>query len=83
MRVWERGVGETLSCGTGACAVAVAAALRRVAGHAVDVRLPGGVLHVETAPDGHILMTGPAELVADGEVLDEWLEANRGVGRRV
>jgi len=66
-RVWERGVGETLSCGTGACAVAVAARLHdRVAGD-VDIILPGGVLTVAWDEVGEVMLRGPAEMVFQGE----------------
>lgn len=66
-RVWERGVGETLSCGTGACAVAVAARLHnRVTGD-VDIILPGGVLTVAWDEVGEVMLHGPAELVFHGE----------------
>ena len=66
-RVWERGVGETLSCGTGACAVAVAARLHdRVAGD-VDIILPGGVLTVDWDGVGEVMLRGPAEMVFHGE----------------
>jgi diaminopimelate epimerase len=75
MRVWERGVGETMSCGTGACAVAVAAATRGLSGRAVAVTVPGGDLSVEWAADDHVYLTGPAELVADGELDDAWVAA--------
>jgi diaminopimelate epimerase len=68
MRVWERGVGETHSCGTGACAVAVAASLRDLTERRVDVAVPGGVLTVEWTDDT-VLLTGPAVLVAEGEYL--------------
>ena len=68
MRVWERGVGETQSCGTGACAVAVAAALGDLAGRRVTVTVPGGDLVVEWTGDT-VYLTGPAVLVADGEWL--------------
>ncbi|MCM0620178.1 diaminopimelate epimerase [Nocardioides bruguierae] len=71
MRVHERGSGETRSCGTGACAVAVASALRdgRAEGEAVTrvVDLPGGTLTVDWTAEGRIVMTGPAVLVARGE----------------
>ena len=69
MRVWERGAGITRACGTGACASAVAAARRGLAGRQVEVTLDGGTLHVEwRESDGHILMTGPATLSYRGEV---------------
>jgi diaminopimelate epimerase len=70
MRVWERGVGETQSCGTGACAVAVAAALTERAERRMTVTVPGGDLTVEWASDT-VYLTGPAVLVADGEWLGE------------
>jgi len=69
MRVWERGAGVTLACGTGACAVAVAAARRGLTGRDVDIVLDGGTLHIEwRKSDNHILMTGPATLVFKGEL---------------
>ena len=68
MRVWERGVGETQSCGTGACAVAVAASLTGQAERNVTVTVPGGDLTVEWADDT-VYLTGPAVLVAEGEWL--------------
>jgi diaminopimelate epimerase len=67
MRVYERGVGETRSCGTGACAVAVAAMSARGERTCYDVDVPGGRLRVEWLDDGRVLLTGPAVIVADGE----------------
>jgi diaminopimelate epimerase len=69
MRVWERGVGITQACGTGACATAVAAFRRGMTGREVDIELDGGVLHIQLREaDDHILMTGPSKLVFTGEV---------------
>lgn len=80
MRVHERGVGETRSCGTGACAVAVAAARRdgldpAATGSPVTyaVDLPGGQLVITERADGEIEMTGPAVIVAEGEIDTDWL----------
>ncbi|MDZ5660686.1 diaminopimelate epimerase [Nocardioides sp. S-58] len=68
MRVHERGSGETRSCGTGACAVAVAASLADGAprGTSYRVDVPGGTLHAEWTEDDRVLLTGPAVLVAEG-----------------
>lgn len=67
MRVWERGTGETLACGTGACATAVAAVLNGLADRAVDIHLLGGTLHINwDSNTGHVLMTGPAAFICDG-----------------
>jgi diaminopimelate epimerase len=63
MRVWERGVGETLACGTGACAVAAAVHHRGLVGSSVLVRSPGGTLEVELSPSG-ISLAGPTQTVA-------------------
>ena len=68
LRVWERGVGLTQACGTGACATAVAAVSRRLVASPVEVRLPGGTLSVAWAPGGTIRMSGPAAHVFEGEV---------------
>ena len=66
-RVWERGAGETLSCGTGACAIAVAARLHDYVDSPVDIRLPGGTLSVKWDRKGSVYLTGPAELVFMGD----------------
>jgi diaminopimelate epimerase len=66
-RVWERGAGETLACGTGACAIGVAARLNGYTGDATDVTLPGGTLHIEWAGEGDVYLTGPAVEVFEGE----------------
>ncbi|NJR50912.1 MAG: diaminopimelate epimerase [Leptolyngbyaceae cyanobacterium CSU_1_3] len=66
MRVWERGAGITLACGTGACASVVAGVLSGRCDRAVTVELPGGCLEIEWATDDRIYMTGPAERVFGG-----------------
>ena len=67
MRVWERGSGETLACGTGACATVVAGVLSGRLNRKVKVNLPGGSLEIEwDKNDNRILMTGPAEIIAEG-----------------
>lgn len=66
MRVWERGTGETLACGTGACASAVAAALTGRCGREVTVHLRGGDLNIRWAENNHVLMTGSATEVFEG-----------------
>ncbi len=69
MRVWERGVGVTQACGTGACASAVAAIRRGLTGRDVDVVLDGGTLNIVwRESDSHVLMTGPTALVYSGDV---------------
>lgn len=67
MRVWERGSGVTLACGTGACAALVAAALNGLTGRDAVIHLDGGDLRVTWAEDGHVYLTGPAEEVFEGE----------------
>lgn len=67
MRVWERGAGETLACGTGACAVAVACCLNGLTENDIEVELKGGVLRVRwDAASNHVFMTGEATTVFDG-----------------
>ena len=69
MRVWERGAGETLACGTGASAVCVACALNGLTGRKLKVRLRGGELNIEWSEDNdHVFMTGPATFVCEGTV---------------
>ena len=66
MRVWERGTGVTLACGSGACATLVAAARRGLTGRSADILLDGGTLSIAWRDDGHVLMTGPAALSFTG-----------------
>ncbi|GGK63801.1 diaminopimelate epimerase [Amphritea balenae] len=69
LRVFERGAGETLACGTGACAAVVAGRLRGLLNEEVTVHLPGGTLHIEWAGAGEPLrMTGPATTVYEGQI---------------
>lgn len=70
-RVWERGVGETLACGTGACAIAVASRLHDVADSPLEVALPGGTLGIEWDGEGEVYLSGPAEYICTGD----WVEA--------
>jgi diaminopimelate epimerase len=70
-RVWERGVGETLACGSGACAITVAAQLYGYIDNKVDIKLPGGILGVEWDGEGEVYLSGPAEIVFSGEWPDE------------
>lgn len=68
-RVWERGSGITMACGTGACATAVAAAKTGRAGRKSDIVMDGGTLHIEwDETDNHVYMTGPAAFAFEGEV---------------
>lgn len=68
LRVWERGAGETLACGSGACAAAIAAARRGLTGRDVRVSLPGGELRIQWhESNNHVLMTGPVELEHAGQ----------------
>ena len=68
MRVWERGSGETMACGTGACGAAVAAYAQGLTDNEVTVHLLGGDLHSSIDKDWHVQMTGGATIVFDGEV---------------
>jgi diaminopimelate epimerase len=67
LRVWERGVGETLACGSGSSAAMVAARLKGLAGDRVDITQPGGLLTVEWDGGGEVYLTGGAEFVFEGE----------------
>ena len=69
MRVWERGAGETLACGTGACASVVASVLNGYTERDVNVNLLGGKLNVKwDKNDNHVYMTGPANVVFEGTI---------------
>ncbi len=70
VQVWERGVGPTLACGTGACAVLTAAACQGLLPRTAPIRLPGGTLTVRWDGDGCLYMTGPAETVFTGEIAE-------------
>ncbi len=70
VRVWERGVGETLACGSGCCAAMVMASLHELVGNRVDITQPGGLLTLEWDGRGDVFLTGPAKFVFEGE----WLE---------
>lgn len=78
LRVWERGSGETMACGTGACASLVACSLADLTGREASVLFPGGLLQVAWREDGHVFLTGPATHVFDGDVDPAWLA---GAGR--
>ncbi|MFH1710350.1 MAG: diaminopimelate epimerase [bacterium] len=68
VKVWERGAGETLACGTGACASAVAGISAGKLEKDVIVRLPGGILDIEWQDDKHVILRGPAETVFEGDI---------------
>lgn len=72
MRVWERGAGETMACGTGSCAALVASVLTGKCDRSAEIKLNGGVLQIDwSAADNHVYMEGPAEFVFDGLWPDE------------
>jgi len=73
-RVWERGVGETLACGSGACAITVAARLHGYVDDEVAIKLPGGILEVDWDGVGEVFLSGPAETVFTGEWPDGSLD---------
>lgn len=68
VKTWERGAGETLACGTGACACVVACVLNNKTNRNVVTHLPGGDLRIEWMGDNRVVMTGPAEQVFEGEI---------------
>lgn len=68
MRVWERGSGITMACGTGSCATLVAAILNKKVRKGCDIEMDGGTVHNEWKDNGHIFMTGPATRVFEGEI---------------
>ena len=72
MRVWERGCGITLACGTGSCATLVAAQISGLCGTEADIVLDGGTLHVEHSGDGPVFMTGAATEIFNGEIANEF-----------
>jgi diaminopimelate epimerase len=78
-RVWERGSGETMACGTGACAALVAANEAGLVPARAEVRFPGGALLVERT-DAEVLLTGPAERVFHATIDPDWLRAREVSG---
>lgn len=72
-RVWERGAGPTMACGTGACSVLVASVINKKTGRKAKIHLPGGSLEIEWRENNHVYMTGPAKKVFSGEVADSSL----------
>jgi diaminopimelate epimerase len=66
LRVWERGCGETMACGTGASAAVVALNIKGLTRRNITVHLPGGALFIDWADDNHVYMTGPAVEVFEG-----------------
>ena len=82
-RVWERGSGETLACGTGACAIAVASQLLGMANDRVDITLPGGTLNIDWDGEGEVYLEGDAVEVFEGEWSVSHKLSFRGVGEAV
>ena len=82
MRVWERGAGVTLACGSGACAAAVASACRGLTDNEVTLRLDGGALNIfwRRDTDGHVVMTGPTTYVAEGVISASFFHDPETVG---
>jgi len=78
LRVWERGAGITLACGSGACATAVAANLRGLTGRQVAIELDGGELQIDWREDGHVIMTGPVAVSFSGRLDPSLLDGNGG-----
>ncbi|MDE1149520.1 MAG: diaminopimelate epimerase [Azospirillaceae bacterium] len=77
MRVWERGAGITLACGSGACATLVAAVRRGLTDAKAEIVMDGGALTIEWRADGHVLMTGPVATSFSGELSDSLLAGGR------
>ncbi len=75
LRVWERGAGATLACGSAACATLVAAVRAGLTKRSVSMRLPGGTLQITWRDDGHVVMTGGVELEHEGPLSPEASEA--------
>ena len=81
MRVWERGVGETMACGTGACASLAASVIAGVTGRGAEVEFPGGLLGVSwREDDDHLFLTGPAVCVYEGELDEAWVRSTSARG---
>jgi diaminopimelate epimerase len=78
VRVWERGSGLTMACGTGACAALVASSLAGLSARASRIEFPGGLLRVEWLPDDRVSLTGPAVHVFDGELSQAWMAQAAG-----
>lgn len=77
-RVWERGSGETMACGTGACAALAASAATGRTGREADVGFPGGALRIALGPDDRVSLTGPAAWVFDGELSEAFVRSVLG-----